>query len=257
MKDYPAAHSMDTEWFAVDACGNLAVFDSGEGGAVPESNDRVWQTGIHDFDDFLSKLSEKNEHRCIQLKTPGTTVAENLTLKELQGKIERTLRQKYQFLDALLLQLSSDEAIARLGIEEIEDNYAVRFAGEPVIVYVKKCSVGKVQKLVENRQILAGREMSCIAIDSADLFGFFVYGQDSWMPLPYTRTAAPIAPLRLKDLPENLQNVASSNCFRDLQFPDVEVIQPIEYMPCKTWYDDKRWVDTQGREHEEHPDYSS
>jgi hypothetical protein len=33
--DFPAAHSMDTWWFAVDAEGHVAVFDSGEAGAVP------------------------------------------------------------------------------------------------------------------------------------------------------------------------------------------------------------------------------
>jgi hypothetical protein len=34
--DFPAAHSMDTEWFAVDAAGHVAFFDSGEDGHVPE-----------------------------------------------------------------------------------------------------------------------------------------------------------------------------------------------------------------------------
>lgn len=33
--DYPAAHSMDTSWFAVDEAGRVAIFDSGEDGAVP------------------------------------------------------------------------------------------------------------------------------------------------------------------------------------------------------------------------------
>jgi hypothetical protein len=33
--DYPAAHSMDTTWFAVDRDGHVALFDSGESGAVP------------------------------------------------------------------------------------------------------------------------------------------------------------------------------------------------------------------------------
>src|SRR4051812_43870063 len=33
--DFPAAHSMDCEWFAVDRDGYVAVFDSGEAGAVP------------------------------------------------------------------------------------------------------------------------------------------------------------------------------------------------------------------------------
>lgn len=34
-KDFPAAHSNDTEWFAVDQDGNLALFDAGPSGANP------------------------------------------------------------------------------------------------------------------------------------------------------------------------------------------------------------------------------
>ncbi len=34
--DYPAAHSMDTTWFAVDRDGHVAAFESGEAGAVPK-----------------------------------------------------------------------------------------------------------------------------------------------------------------------------------------------------------------------------
>src|SRR4051794_10360255 len=33
--DYPAAHSMDTEWFAVDKDGHVGAFYSGEDGVVP------------------------------------------------------------------------------------------------------------------------------------------------------------------------------------------------------------------------------
>src|SRR4051812_32730243 len=33
--DFPAAHSMDTHWFAVDADGHVGRFSSGESGAVP------------------------------------------------------------------------------------------------------------------------------------------------------------------------------------------------------------------------------
>src|SRR5262245_16214620 len=34
--DFPAAHSMDTTWFAVDQDGHIGMFDSGEPGAVPK-----------------------------------------------------------------------------------------------------------------------------------------------------------------------------------------------------------------------------
>ncbi|HEY7312693.1 MAG TPA: hypothetical protein VH643_25230 [Gemmataceae bacterium] len=34
--DFPAAHSMDTRWYAIDEAGHLGVFSSGENGHVPE-----------------------------------------------------------------------------------------------------------------------------------------------------------------------------------------------------------------------------
>ena len=37
--DFPAAHSMDTIWFAVDAVGHVGMFDSGETGPVPNGDE--------------------------------------------------------------------------------------------------------------------------------------------------------------------------------------------------------------------------
>src|SRR5262245_30135137 len=34
--DFPAAHSMDTHWFAVDGRGHVALFDTGENGHAPQ-----------------------------------------------------------------------------------------------------------------------------------------------------------------------------------------------------------------------------
>src|SRR5947199_26010 len=39
--DFPAAHSMDTQWFAADRDGNVAIFISGESGAVPVFSPRL------------------------------------------------------------------------------------------------------------------------------------------------------------------------------------------------------------------------
>ncbi|MCA9645194.1 MAG: hypothetical protein KC492_31100 [Myxococcales bacterium] len=35
LEDFPAAHSMDTQWYAVDEQGHVGVFDTGEDGALP------------------------------------------------------------------------------------------------------------------------------------------------------------------------------------------------------------------------------
>jgi hypothetical protein len=58
-QDYPAAHSMDTCWFAVDSAGHVAYFDSGETGHVPagDENDirddlwRLWASPAAEHDD--------------------------------------------------------------------------------------------------------------------------------------------------------------------------------------------------------------
>ena len=36
LEDFPAAHSMDTEWFALDEDGHVGRFDTGEDGALPD-----------------------------------------------------------------------------------------------------------------------------------------------------------------------------------------------------------------------------
>jgi hypothetical protein len=48
--DYPAAHSMAVTWFAVDAAGHVAIFETGLSGHVPEgvyANDRTDGSAIH------------------------------------------------------------------------------------------------------------------------------------------------------------------------------------------------------------------
>jgi hypothetical protein len=43
--DFPAAHSMDTTWFAIDRDGRVASFTSHESGAVPFAALLAWRSG--------------------------------------------------------------------------------------------------------------------------------------------------------------------------------------------------------------------
>jgi hypothetical protein len=57
--DYPAAHSMDTNWYAVDAEGRVGLFQSGQDGAYP--SDAYGGGSLHDapgpdLDDILREL---------------------------------------------------------------------------------------------------------------------------------------------------------------------------------------------------------
>ncbi len=52
--DFPAAHSMDSEWFAVDQDGNIAVFDTGESGVIPEVAQGADQGAVFEILDQLA-----------------------------------------------------------------------------------------------------------------------------------------------------------------------------------------------------------
>ncbi len=278
MQDYPAAHSMDTNWFGVDASGNIALFDSGEGGAVPHSNYRLWQAAqIDGIDSWLLEMVKDNAHHLLELKTPNEVIAKGLSLQKLQDEINKAVlsaekvykthydlekgtvkpltspRLKEARLWGWLLLLADDNVIPQLEIEEIEYNYIVRFAGKTTVVYVSSCRVVVLQRLIELDRVIAGKPIDMHINGLAEVFGLYHYLQDSGAPLPYTRRGKPLVPLRLDDLPDRLQDLVTWNWFDLLQFSESEVIQPIEHMPCDTWRSDKWWLDTQGQEHEKHP----
>jgi hypothetical protein len=54
--DFPAAHSMDTTWYAIDAVGHVAQFDTGENGHVPERYNT--SLSIYDLERRQRKLAD-------------------------------------------------------------------------------------------------------------------------------------------------------------------------------------------------------
>jgi hypothetical protein len=54
--DFPAAHSMDTEWFAVDRDGHVALFSTGEAGSMPLAAGAGGEGAV---DDMLRALGSK------------------------------------------------------------------------------------------------------------------------------------------------------------------------------------------------------
>ncbi len=172
MQDYPAAHSMDTTWFAVDKEGNLALFDSGEGGAVPYSNHRVKMGSI---DSLLLEIAQNYEHRVLKSKTPNHYIEKHLSLEKLQNSVSKALKNKERRLHNCFLLLSSDAAISHLGIEETDYNYGVRFAGKMTIIYLYFCRIPLIQELIEKGLILAGEDRNRWDYNVCSMLGFFIY----------------------------------------------------------------------------------
>jgi hypothetical protein len=252
MQDYPAAHSMDTNWFAVDADGNIGYFDSGEGGAVPTS---YQSSEIEYYSDIFLAIAENHPDRIVQLKASGNVIAKSLTMVKLQeniGYAHKYSEAKSSTYDLLLL-LSNRDAISLLAREALmEDAYILSFAGDPIVVFLNYCYISPLQKLIASKQILGGREL-----DNNDYFlsllGFFSYSVPEQYPYPYQRLGKPASPIMLEDLPEFLKDKIHWNRLDMLRFSEQRKIQPIEHMSCYTWGDDKGWIDTEGNEREGHP----
>jgi hypothetical protein len=250
--DYPAAHSMDTTWFAVDADGHIGIFDTGEGGAVPED---AWRDG-YGLEMLLTEIAKDYEDRTIVVATPGDILLAELTAKALTEDIDRVVYNGNVY--QLILHLESDRIIPELGIEALDGNYIVRFAGEKTIVYISEISLASLQKLITERKVLAGKSLySNYDYSLTALCGFFEYEHNNHILTPYDRTHIPQYPLKLADLPDRLQLQIIAAGIDRVKFAESELIQPIEHVPCSAWGNVDYWIDTQGiGHHPENPRYT-
>jgi hypothetical protein len=267
MPDFPAAHSMDTDWFAIDADGNIGVFQSGEGGAVPLSDPILREhQRIKNLEDLFSLMAKDYPYHFVPIKTSSQLLIKSLSLKKLQERIDEWISflskctsyddlksSEYSEMEIhdLLLVLNSEDVISQLAIKNIDDAFGLHFAGEKIVVFVSHCSIPILQHLVDEEKILAGREASIF--DFVGLLGFFNYVCSYQSSFPYKLVGKPINPLTLLDIPEHIHKFIERNRFDDFNFNDKRILQPIEHKECLGY--GNWWMDEQGEEHNKHPDY--
>ena len=118
MSDFPAAHSADTTWFAVDADGHIGVFDSGEGGAVPKPNiefqRELWHKGwpepcLYDLDELFWEWSQEYENRVIYLEIPSHKILDKLGLSKFDLSTTPTHKTSPDLLTPLISILRIEE----------------------------------------------------------------------------------------------------------------------------------------------------
>ena len=253
MSDFPAAHSMDTYWFAIDANENVAVFNTGEAGALPDSTIKLMRgKQIADIESLIQYFPKDDQGITI-VKTAGERAAQGATMKTLRNDIRSAFKSSYQLLGSRVYVLSSEKVIPKL---EIESQLVFRFLGEPVVVYLSYCHASILEKLIESREILGSSKQVVLSLNG-HLIGLFSYQHgeewENWIPGPYRRKQQPEQPLKLEELPEDIQDLISWTWFEELHFQDTEMIQPIEHTKCRTWGGMgicQGWIDIQGERHE-------
>jgi hypothetical protein len=121
MQDFPAAHSMDTTWFAIDADGCVGIFNSDEGGAVPKDLTNIGKDRIDDRSQLLDLLL-KDKQGVQDIKSVEIeAIFEDMSLMNLRRRIMSLEKMSKSdshpyWLTAkhLILHLSNEESINSL-----------------------------------------------------------------------------------------------------------------------------------------------
>ncbi len=210
--DPPAAHSMDTAWYAVDAEGNIGIFETGEDGALPSA---AADTSGEYFDQSLLD--------CIRV---GRRLAA-LSSADVEEAIEAD-RKTAPPRDVLIVLRVREEALvggyrgerAAVPAEAHLGERPLVLSERPRIVASRSpCTADAVVAVRTSRVglVVDGAQFGDWLYDEAELGGptarddgLFAYRQREVGPHTgpgaYVRTVAPSEPLRL----ENIEKIAGS-----------------------------------------------
>ncbi len=228
--DYPAAHSMDAHWFAVDRDGHVALFKSGESGAVPTA------ATVDERYQLPGQIAQA---------VPPAEPRHDLGGRTRPGLEGRSL---HAFPGVpLVMFLESVEPVQ----EAIAAGRALpATATQGVAVVWPQGDPREFNRLHEE-----GLCLGCfVFLDAADRMppnvgrhGLFVYGHltDNWISGPYGREQQPARPIHVDELPPRLRQMVRQFTFENLRFADATHIQPVEHAECASW--EEAWLDVTGR----------
>jgi hypothetical protein len=233
--DWPAAHSMDTRWFGVDDDGKVALFDSGEAGAVPEG----WTGGSDGGYDLMDKLRAAG---LLSLAEDDLASLPNAFYRDALGRYVDVPGPHAPERYDLLLHLAYDRVRDLLPRARRVSSRE----GLLLVALTGPLTVGEIDRLMQRGLVL--RAWAWLEIPTAT-YGLHSFVHDSrwenWISGPYARHEVPREPLQLADLPASMQQMAVH--LPRVSFARDEQIQPVELLPCRSWQE--AWVDLQGHQH--------
>lgn len=221
--DFPAAHSMDTIWFAVDRDGHVGGLQSNGAGAAPAARPRL--------------RGQDQERLCQGLRAglPECPVTYDLAGRIVPGPLHEGTDHWGENLPTpqlLLMFLRSLDLVA----DEIARARAVAHpATEGWAVIFTSLSPELARKIHEAGDCLACFRHSDYSeyCDLADR-GVFSYEQllGDWLPGPYGRQRIPARPVHIDQLPPDVREVIARVRFEGFCFAETVYLQPAEHMPC-------------------------
>lgn len=220
--DFPAAHSMDTTWFAVDRDGHVALFDSGENGAVAEGASHLGHTvSLDDLAAHAPPGAALDDADALYATAPPGHAYEH-------PRGEARLVTFVRSLDAVADAIAAGSAVALPG----EKRVAVVWGSDPGDALERLHQARSCRRcvLLEHRaRTHDGREPGDVGVYLYD------HAPDHATPHPYTRVQRPSRPLRVDALPAPLQAKVKGVVLTAVSFEHEARIQPFELVPSHAY----------------------
>jgi hypothetical protein len=274
--DYPAAHSMDSTWWAVDGHGHVAQVNTGEAGAMPaaagepaSSVDAIVQlaeAGVPFYCEDLFSVADGK----LYLRSSMTIGDSNATHPQ-----EPTFGTGYP--TGYLLWFRDEMAVEQIipsqspgnTVANLAQRFTRLFTAPPqpdpqwhrvrlpvprkVVFWVEWHSSGGIPHPDRIRELLAagvllrawGYDYGDLELARFGLFGYELATFDNWIAGPFERGAAPPQPLRLDDLPPAFREALNLCPLPDHDFRREPLLQPFEEGEAFAW--GPQWVSTTGR----------
>lgn len=221
--EIPAAHSMDTTWFAVDADGHVGMFESGEAGAVPLA--------------AATSLGESDTNRIDGFVIEALCVA-RIAAKggvELPRDEPESLGRMVVVLDDTQREATYRERGKPGSFESAlrPDERAVLRESRPrVLMTTRKIVDDRLALLADDPEVrgVLGEYDLHTWIEEHDETGVFLWSQDDYEAVGhYQRHAAPADPIRLDELPTPERD-AISKLRLDVRFAQATDVQLADHL---------------------------
>jgi hypothetical protein len=238
--DYPATHSLDTNWFAIDQNGEVAVFDCGSEGSCPQVYRLDGKFTLEPnswWDTFEKELPEIEPGILyIQLdKMALKRIVHRCTVKNIE---KQTRRKNFYFHGFLLLKegLTLGEVFRNPKLDSITlklDRELPLYYASPYDLCDSIDDSKQIETLnhaMDTGELLGGFDI--VDEDRFELMGFHYYECENW--------GRPIHGFKRTMFPKNATNIHhtlnpdESKIFRfdSIAFAKKEYVQPMLYAPC-------------------------
>jgi hypothetical protein len=224
--DYPAAHSMDTQWFAVDRDGYVAIFSSYEAGAVP--------LDAHEEDSWTmaERLRETRQPTAWKYDlAPGR--APGVVGKARHRPVDERDLDPLTSLVMFLRSLDPvQDALAGGLCREVPstEGFAVIWERLPKTLFH---ALHSGNHCFHCRWELEDED----GPDNPSRAWAYAYEHlyDNWASGAYGRESQPRRPLHLDELPPELREQVGRFRLESLSFRETPYIQPVDHALCKSW----------------------